>query len=169
MQYQLGALAACAAVVFYAVIRKYRKRSVIKDVPGPVNPSWIFGMSPGGRPGPFQPLPVDGTDCANLEGHQWYLQAEEVGGMEKRFFENFGSIVHWNGPFGVRLAFPNQKHAGVLSCACRRIVCGSQTPRRSTTSSTKAVICTRNRATSGKEFRWWPVVVLRGLRASIPS
>jgi len=29
---------------------------------------------------------------------------EEAGGAEKRFLENFGNVVRWNGPFGVRLA-----------------------------------------------------------------
>ena len=31
--------------------------------------------------------------------------SEEAGGSEKRFLENFGNVVRWNGPFGVRLAF----------------------------------------------------------------
>lgn len=30
--------------------------------------------------------------------------AEETGGIEKRFFESFGNVVHWNGPLGVRRA-----------------------------------------------------------------
>jgi len=63
MQYQLGALATCAAIFVYVVLRSHRKRFAIKDVPGPVNPSWIFGTSPDGQPGPFHPLLwVDGTD-----------------------------------------------------------------------------------------------------------
>jgi len=45
MQYQLEALAALAAVIIvYAVLRRQRKLSSIRDVPGPVNPSWLFGM-----------------------------------------------------------------------------------------------------------------------------
>ena len=53
MEYQLGAFATCAAVFVYVLLRRCRKLSAIGDVPGPVNPSWIFGMSPAGRPGPF--------------------------------------------------------------------------------------------------------------------
>ena len=30
---------------------------------------------------------------------------EDAGGAEKRFLENFGKIVRWDGPFGVRLPF----------------------------------------------------------------
>ena len=47
---------------------------------------------------------ADGTERVNLSGHQWYIQVE-AGGTEKRFLETFGSVVRWNGPFGVRLAF----------------------------------------------------------------
>ena len=46
MQYQLGALATCTAIFVYVFLRRYRKPSAIRDVPGPANPSWIFGMSP---------------------------------------------------------------------------------------------------------------------------
>ena len=30
---------------------------------------------------------------------------EDAGGAEKRFLENFGNVIRWDGPFGVRLAF----------------------------------------------------------------
>ena len=46
MEYQLGALTTCAAVIAYLLFRRHRRLSTIRDVPGPVNPSWIFGMSP---------------------------------------------------------------------------------------------------------------------------
>jgi len=46
MQYQLGALATCTAIFVYVFLRRYRKPSAIRDVPGPANPSWIFGTSP---------------------------------------------------------------------------------------------------------------------------
>ena len=46
MQYQHGALVACAGALAYAILRRYRRPSVIGDVPGPANPSWIFGMFP---------------------------------------------------------------------------------------------------------------------------
>ena len=53
MGYQLEALATCVAVFAYIFLRWGRKFSAIRDVPGPVNPSWIFGMLPAGQPGPF--------------------------------------------------------------------------------------------------------------------
>jgi len=43
MDYQLGAT--CVLFFVCAFIRRRRELSTIKDVPGPVNPSWIFGMS----------------------------------------------------------------------------------------------------------------------------
>jgi len=55
------------------------------------------------QPGPFHPWAY-GTDCENPQGHQWYLLAEDTGGVEKRFLDNFGNVARWNGPFGVRLA-----------------------------------------------------------------
>jgi len=50
MQHQLGALATCAAVFAYFFLRRRGKPSAIRDVPGPVNPSWIFGTPPGSTP-----------------------------------------------------------------------------------------------------------------------
>ena len=44
MNYQLGTLATCTAAFVYIILRRLRKPSTIKDVPGPANPSWIFGM-----------------------------------------------------------------------------------------------------------------------------
>ena len=58
-------------------------------------------------------LRVDGAQREIVQGHQWYLQAEEAGGVEKRFLENFGNVVRWNGPFGVRLAL-DRAHTIVL-------------------------------------------------------
>ena len=105
MEYQLAALAACAAVFAYVLLRRGRKLSAVRDVPGPVNPSWIFGMFPVGRLGPFASPVAYSTDRETLQGHQWYLQVEEAGGTERRFLRTFGNVVRWNGPFGVRLAF----------------------------------------------------------------
>ena len=114
MQYQLGALAILTASFVYACLRRRKGLLMIRDVPGPENPSWIFGMSTEGQPGPSTfPLEVDSIQCGNFQGHQWYLQTEEAGGAEKRFLENFGNTVHWNGPFGVRLAIYHI-HASVL-------------------------------------------------------
>jgi len=53
MGHQLGALATCAVVFVYVFLRRGRKLPAIRDVPGPANPSWIFGTFPAGQPGPF--------------------------------------------------------------------------------------------------------------------
>ena len=53
MQYQLEALVTCVALFVYVFLRRHRRLSVIRDVPRPANPSWIFGMSPKGQPSPF--------------------------------------------------------------------------------------------------------------------
>jgi len=105
MQYQLGAFSACVAVFVYVILRRQKKYSAIRDVQGPVNPSWLFGTSPGGQPAPPTSLFVDDADHEHLTGHQWYFQAGEAGAADKRFLEDYGNIVRWNGPFGVRLIF----------------------------------------------------------------
>ena len=160
MQYQLVAVAACAAVFAYAFLRRNRKLSAIGDVPGPQNPSWIFGMSLEMRPFHLYPW-VDGTDRGNRQGHQWYILVEPAGGAEKKFLEDFGGIVHFNGPFGVCFTF-YWAHASAshlnswlkwLVCACRRIACGSRTRRPPTTSFKNPVICTISRPTFGKGWR----------------
>ena len=106
MDYQLGVPAACVAVFVYAFLRRGRRLSAIMDVPGPANPSWIFGMFLEGPPGPSHSFPeACSADCENIQGHQWYIQTEEAGGAARKFLETFGNIVRWNGPFGVSPTF----------------------------------------------------------------
>jgi len=113
MQYQFGALGICAIAFAYVFLRRRRRLATIEDVPGPVNPSWIFGTSPVGQPDPSHFFSeIDGIECVNVQGHQWYIQAEEAGAADKRFLEYFGNIVYWNGPFGVRLAL----HPSIRRC-----------------------------------------------------
>ena len=103
MGYQLAALV-CVVALVYVFLQRCKKFTTIKDVPGPVNPSWIFGMSPAGQPNSSIPVQeVYNVEHASSQGHQWYLQTNEAGGAEKRFTENFGNIVRWNSPFGVHL------------------------------------------------------------------
>ena len=103
MQYELGTLATCAALFVYVFLRRHRRLSAIKDVPGPANPSWIFGTSMKGQSDPFYLLLwIESAECENLQGHQWYFLTEDAGVVEKRFLENFGNTVRWNGPLGVR-------------------------------------------------------------------
>ena len=54
---------------------------------------------------------IDKTERETPQGHQWYLQAEDGGGAERRFLEDFGNIVHWNGPLGVRHTFTEHMSA----------------------------------------------------------
>lgn len=107
MEYQLVAPATCAAVFVYVFLRRRRRFAAVKDVPGPANPSWMFGTFLEEQPAsPSHPIPnVYGTKRENPSGHQWYIQIEEAGGAARRFLEDFGSVVRWNGPFGVRLVF----------------------------------------------------------------
>lgn len=65
----------------------------------PVLDFWYVNVSPS-----YLFLEVDGTKREILQGHQWHLLIEEAGGPEKRFLEEFGNIVRWNGVFGVRPA-----------------------------------------------------------------
>jgi len=62
MRYQLEALAVCAVVFIYLSLRRRKRLAIIKDVPGPVNPSWIFGTLPvaEGRSDPSCLLETDG-------------------------------------------------------------------------------------------------------------
>ena len=113
MQYQLGALTTCAAVFVYVFFRRRRRLSAIRDVPGPVNPSWIFGMSPGYQLALFtSSCRSISLNVENPQGHQWYFMAEDAGRVEKRFLESFGNIVRWKGPFGVCCAY--RTRTGVL-------------------------------------------------------
>jgi len=172
--YQIGALATCAATFAYVILRRRRRLHTVRDIPGPVNPSWIFGKSPRGSTSFLIPSCSGLTVLENLQGYQWYFMTEEVGGVENRFLENFGNIVRWNGPFGVRLVC-RRTHASVLCSeslltrlvhACRRIACGSQTRRPSTTSFRKPAICMASRATFGNGPRCSPIVVSYGQKVS---
>jgi len=44
MDFQQTVLTICGAAVAYALYKRYRN-FVIRDVPGPKNPSWIYGIS----------------------------------------------------------------------------------------------------------------------------
>ena len=74
---------------------------MIRDVLGPVNPSWIFGMLRANLAPLYPLLWVENAECENLQGHRWYFQTEDAGRVEKRFLENFGNTVRWSGPLGV--------------------------------------------------------------------
>ena len=44
MDFQQAVLTICGAAVAYVLYGRYRN-SAIRDVPGPKNPSWIYGIS----------------------------------------------------------------------------------------------------------------------------
>ncbi|KAF9779010.1 cytochrome P450 [Thelephora terrestris] len=69
-----AALAICGATVTYIWYKRHRTFS-IRDVPGPKNPSWIYG-------------------------HAWWWEAEEVAVVEKKILEEYGTIARWNGSLG---------------------------------------------------------------------
>ncbi|KAF9787520.1 cytochrome P450 [Thelephora terrestris] len=74
MDSQQAALAICGATAAYVLYKRYRTIS-ISDVPGPKNPSWIYG-------------------------HTWWWRSEEVTVVEKRLLEEYGTVVRWNGSLG---------------------------------------------------------------------
>ena len=55
MEYKFGVPVACVAVFAFIFLRRHRRLSVIRDVPGPTNPSWFFGVFQEGQPGPLLP------------------------------------------------------------------------------------------------------------------
>jgi len=44
MDFQQAALTICGVTVAYVLYRRYRNLT-IRDIPGPKNPSWIYGIS----------------------------------------------------------------------------------------------------------------------------
>ncbi|KAF9778983.1 cytochrome P450 [Thelephora terrestris] len=74
MDSQQAALAIFGATAAYVWYKRYRTFS-ISDVPGPKNPSWIYG-------------------------HAWWWLSEEFTVVEKRILEEYGTISRWNGSLG---------------------------------------------------------------------
>ena len=155
MQYQLGGLVTCAAVLAYAFLQRYRRSSTIRDVPGPVNPSWIFGMYPGVNATRF--TSSSGSIVLNVKtrapvvypGRRCWRGREEVPqGLRKhrpmeRFF--WGASHFLPGT----LSCTGLELLTDMLCTCGRIACGSQTPKPSTTSFRNPVIFMPNRAGTG--------------------
>ncbi|KAF9785284.1 cytochrome P450 [Thelephora terrestris] len=59
---------------------KCRRTSSISDIPGPKNPSWIYG-------------------------HRWWWQSEEASVVEKRILEEYGAVARYNGSLGEHRLF----------------------------------------------------------------
>src|ERR1700753_2175017 len=93
MDFQQAALTICAAAAAYIYYKRYQDFT-ISDVPGPKNPSWIFGIS-------WPPCIKRRQLMVSATGHAWWWQNEEGGGVEKRLLEEFGAGARWNGSLGV--------------------------------------------------------------------
>ena len=156
MQYQLGALATCAVVFVYAMLRTRRRPSTIKDVPGPVNSSWIFGMSPQSIRPLRLPPHIDNTDCDPLRtpvvfpcrrtrgaGEEVPRRVRECRSLERSFWGAFQR--------NACLTFGSFTETNDLR---RRIVCGSPTRRPSTTSFRNPVTLMRKRTAFRNGRRW---------------
>ena len=151
MQYQLEALVTCAAIFVFVLLQKRRRLSTIRDIPGPANPSWIFGMSPGGQPSMALMYKPQRTPVVS-HGRRCWQTGEEVFRKfwERRPFER--SL--WGTPCLSSNAYPHLASELRQSVrARRRIACGSQTRRPSTTSFKNPVICTGNQPTFGNKQR----------------
>ena len=148
MDFQQAALATCGLVVTYVWYKLYRALT-ISDVPGPKNPSWIYGMRPHVTYAYaallfFYISPVPGT------GHLWWWQLEEARVVEKNLLGKYGTVVRWNGPLGVSFVSGRRCYPYLL-LPFRKTDCGSLIQRPSTTSSKAQAICTRNRMPSGND------------------
>ena len=94
MDFQQAALVTCLALVAYVWYKLYRT-SAIRDVPGPKNPSWVYGSIP---PPPYtEPRHLTNSKI----GHIWWWQREEARAVEKSLLEQYGTVARWNGLLGV--------------------------------------------------------------------
>lgn len=74
MNFQQTTLAVCGTAAAYVLYKRYIEVS-ISDIPGPKNPSWIYG-------------------------HLWWWQREGASVVEKKNLEEHGAIVRWNAFLG---------------------------------------------------------------------
>ena len=138
MDSQLATLMICATAAAYIYYKRYQN-TAISDVPGPKNPSRIFGIS---HPPCFRRRQL----MVSVIGHEWWWQREEAGVIEKRLLDEYGAVVRWNGSLGVR-SFSTICRGEILTLTLptRKNACGSQTPRQFTTFFRVLAICTRDR------------------------
>ena len=138
MDSQHVALAICATAAAYFLFKR-RYSSSISDVPGPKNPSWVYGISASKQ---------NNQLClTNLgTGHPWWWQREDAAVVEKSILEEYGTIARWNACLGVR---PFSQSPGtwrgphVSWTITRNNACGSPTRRPSTIFSKALVLCMR--------------------------
>lgn len=109
MDFQQAALTICAAAVAYVWYKRHWA-CTISDIPGPKNPSWIFGISTSSRSKRSHLIDL-GT------GHQWWWQLKEALVFEEELLDEYGTIVRWNGALGVRFfLISDAVHSSHLRC-----------------------------------------------------
>ena len=95
MDYTQWAALGGAAAAAYAVYRRYTRIS-LDDVPGPENPSFLYGMLH------FNSRWFVFDSMRDATGHMPTWRDAEAGELEDHYLTTYGSIVRWKGPLGVR-------------------------------------------------------------------
>jgi len=144
MDFQQTALAICGATIVYALYQRYRGLT-ISDVPGPKNPSWIYGIL-----GPFtRQISLSHQYCNRtpmvLATRRGYRDRTTASGRiwNRRSFERATWGTH------LYLVKAGCGWMLILMLSYRKTACVSWIPRPSTTLSRALGICTGNRATVG--------------------
>lgn len=66
----------------------------ISDIPGPKNPSWIYGSS-------ASPTNRWHSLTKSRTGHTWWWMSDEFTVVEKKLLEEYGAVSRWNGSLRV--------------------------------------------------------------------
>ena len=101
MEYTQWAALGGAATATYAAYRRYTRIS-LDDVPGPENPSFLYGALHSFQPSMFRFRLNPCTGTWNATGNMLSVWNAEAGKLEDHYLTTYGSIVRWKGPFGVR-------------------------------------------------------------------
>jgi len=119
MHYQLGALAACTAIFVYALLRRQKKSFAVRDVPGPVNPSWIFGTSQAVNLGFFTPscrsMALNAKIPKDTSG---ISRPKKLGEQRRGSSRDLGTSLVGTAPLGYMTSFIGQTPADQTIGAC---------------------------------------------------
>ena len=146
MDSQQAALAICGATVAYIWYKRYHAIS-ISDVPGPKNPSWIYGTSA------FPSIPMTFSHRIRnrtqvvVDNQGGHCRREEASGRPRS-----RSPLEW-GAWGT-LYLLGRNEVLALMISRRKNACGLPTPKPSTTSSKVPIVYTRNRTSLVNETQW---------------
>jgi len=144
MDFQQTALAICGTTIVYALYQRYRGLT-ISDVPGPKNPSWIYGIL-----GPF-------TRQISLS-HQFCNRTPMVPATRRGYQDRTTASGRiWNRRSFERAAWGTHLYLVKVGCgwiltlmlSCRKTACGSWIQRPSTTFSRVPITDTGGRAILG--------------------